>query len=188
MLVCHTPRHTRPVHPHHRTRPCGRSPHRRPLPARADEATGAFAPCEDVVEVRFLIKKHTDSKNLPDHVRRLGQLYDERTRAYGAAHDRPLAFDAEEFAALADRGFHAYRKIATWDGAPGEGGRSDKWGKSRRLQAATGSPGRFERLTNLVPPTLPRDTQSTVARSALASVASGSPVACSSGGGSSRRS
>lgn len=74
---------------------------------------------EDTAEqaLRFLIKKHADSKNLPAHVLRLGQLYDERTRAYAAAHDRPLAFDAEEFSALADRGLDAYRKIATWDGA-----------------------------------------------------------------------
>lgn len=68
--------------------------------------------------IRFLIKKHADSHNLPAHVMRLGDLWAERARAYATAHHRPLDFDSEEFSQLADHGLDAYRKIATWDGIP----------------------------------------------------------------------
>jgi len=68
--------------------------------------------------IRFLIKKHADSHNLPAHVIRLGDLWTERARAYASAHHKPLDFDSEEFTLLADHGLDAYRKIATWDGIP----------------------------------------------------------------------
>jgi hypothetical protein len=67
--------------------------------------------------LRFLIEKHPDSKNLPAHVLRLGDLYADLARDYVAAHARPLAFEEDEFVRRADRALGTYRKVATWDGA-----------------------------------------------------------------------
>jgi hypothetical protein len=67
--------------------------------------------------LRFLIQKHADSKNLPAHVLRLGDLYAEQAREYVAQHDRPLAFEEEEFVSRTDRALDTYHKVATWDGA-----------------------------------------------------------------------
>ena len=67
--------------------------------------------------LRFLIQKHADSKNLPVHVLRLGDLYADLAREYVAAHERPLAFDEDEFVGRADRALDTYHKVATWDGA-----------------------------------------------------------------------
>jgi tetratricopeptide (TPR) repeat protein len=67
--------------------------------------------------LRFLIQKHADSKNLPAHVLRLGDLYAEQAREYVANHERPLAFEAEEFLRRADRALDTYHKVAAWDGA-----------------------------------------------------------------------
>ncbi len=67
--------------------------------------------------LRFLIQKHADSKNLPAHVLRLGDFYADLARDYVAAHDRPLAFDEDDFLMLADRALDTYHKVATWDGA-----------------------------------------------------------------------
>jgi hypothetical protein len=53
--------------------------------------------------LRFLVSKHAASKNLPDHVLRLAELY---------------AALAREFAERADRALDTYRKVATWDGVP----------------------------------------------------------------------
>ncbi len=68
--------------------------------------------------LRFLVEKHADSKNLPEHILRLGDLYAELARDYVEQHARPLAFDPDEFDARADRALDMYRKVATWDGAP----------------------------------------------------------------------
>lgn len=68
--------------------------------------------------LRFLVQKHADSKNLPSHILRLADLYAQLTRQYVAAHDRPLAFDAEAFTSRADQALEMYRKVATWDGVP----------------------------------------------------------------------
>jgi hypothetical protein len=67
--------------------------------------------------LRFLVEKHADSKNLPSHILRLGDLYADLTREYVADHERPLAFDEDEFVKRADRALDTYRKVATWDGA-----------------------------------------------------------------------
>ena len=67
--------------------------------------------------LRFLIQKHADSKNLAVHVLRLGDLYADFAREYLASHDRPLAFDEDEFVRRADRALETYHKVATWDGA-----------------------------------------------------------------------
>jgi hypothetical protein len=67
--------------------------------------------------LRFLIQKHADSKNLPAHILRLGDLYADLTRDYVAAHERPLDFDEEEFTHRVDRALDTYRKVATWDGS-----------------------------------------------------------------------
>jgi len=67
--------------------------------------------------LRFLIEKHADSKNLPDHILRLGDFYAELTRDYVHARARPLAFDEDEFVGRADRALDVYRKVATWDGS-----------------------------------------------------------------------
>jgi hypothetical protein len=66
--------------------------------------------------LRFLIAKHVDSKNLPEHIMRLGDLYADLARDYVDGHERPLAFDEQDFVAFADRGLDMYRKVATWDG------------------------------------------------------------------------
>jgi hypothetical protein len=66
--------------------------------------------------LRFLIEKHADSKNLPDHIVRLADLYADVTRDYVREHERPLAFDEDEFVKRADRALETYRKVATWDG------------------------------------------------------------------------
>lgn len=66
--------------------------------------------------LRFLIQKHAESKNLPDHVLRLGDLYAAFAREYVIEHERPLAFEEEAFVARADRALDVYRKVATWDG------------------------------------------------------------------------
>jgi len=67
--------------------------------------------------LRFLIEKHADSKNLPAHILRLGDLYADQAREYVAAHERPLAFKEDEFLSRADRALDTYHKVATWDGA-----------------------------------------------------------------------
>jgi hypothetical protein len=67
--------------------------------------------------LRFLIEKHADSKNLPDHILRLGDFYAELTRDYVHARARPLAFDEDEFVGRADRALDVYRKVAAWDGS-----------------------------------------------------------------------
>ena len=67
--------------------------------------------------LRFLIRKHADSKNVPGHILALADLYADLTRDYAAAYDRPLAFDEDEFVGRADRALDAYRKVATWDGS-----------------------------------------------------------------------
>jgi len=68
--------------------------------------------------LRFLVQKHADSRNLPDHILRLGDLYADVARDYAEAHARPLAFEEDEFVQRADRALEMYRKVATWDGAP----------------------------------------------------------------------
>src|SRR2546428_11970331 len=68
--------------------------------------------------LRFLVQKHADSRNLPDHILRLGDLYADVARDYADAHGRPLAFQEDEFGQRADRALEMYRKVATWDGAP----------------------------------------------------------------------
>ena len=68
--------------------------------------------------LRFLVQKHADSRNLPEHILRLGDLYAEVARDYADAHGRPLAFEEDEFVQRADRALEMYRKVATWDGAP----------------------------------------------------------------------
>jgi len=67
--------------------------------------------------LRFLIDKHADSKNLPAHILSLGDFYADLARDYVAEHERPLAFEEDEFVRRADRALDAYRKVATWDGA-----------------------------------------------------------------------
>jgi hypothetical protein len=67
--------------------------------------------------LRFLIEKHADSKDLPLHILHLADLYADLTRDYVADHERPLAFDADEFTKRADRALDTYRKVATWDGS-----------------------------------------------------------------------
>ncbi len=65
----------------------------------------------------FLIEKHAESKNLADHIVRLGDLYAAMAHDYVDAHPQPLAFSEDEFVRLADRALDVYRKVATWDGA-----------------------------------------------------------------------
>jgi hypothetical protein len=67
--------------------------------------------------LRFLIQKHADSKNLPAHVLRLGDLYADLAREYVLHNERPLGFDEDEFVTRADLALDAYHKVATWDGA-----------------------------------------------------------------------
>ncbi len=67
--------------------------------------------------VRFLVEKHADSKNLPAHILRLGDLYADIARQYVDEHERPLAFDEDQFLTRVDRALDTYRKVATWDGA-----------------------------------------------------------------------
>jgi hypothetical protein len=67
--------------------------------------------------VRFLVEKHADSKNLPEHILRLGDLYADIAHQYVDEHARPLSFDEDEFLTRADRALDTYRKVATWDGA-----------------------------------------------------------------------
>ena len=67
--------------------------------------------------LRFLIQKHADSKELPSHILHLADFYAELARDYVAEHERPLAFDEDEFVRRADRALDTYRKVATWDGA-----------------------------------------------------------------------
>jgi hypothetical protein len=67
--------------------------------------------------LRFLIQKHADSKNLPGHILELADFYADLARDYVAEHDRPLAFEEEEFTRRTDRALDTYRKVATWDGA-----------------------------------------------------------------------
>src|SRR6266516_2580060 len=67
--------------------------------------------------LRFLIQKHADSKELPGHILHLADFYAELARDYVAEHERPLAFDEDEFVRRADRALDTYRKVATWDGA-----------------------------------------------------------------------
>jgi len=68
--------------------------------------------------LRFLIEKHADSKNLPRHILRLADLYADLAREYADTHERPRAFEEDEFVRRADRALDTYRKVATWDGAP----------------------------------------------------------------------
>ena len=67
--------------------------------------------------LRFLIEKHADSKNLPDHILGLGDFYAALARDYVDEHDRPLAFEEAEFTGRVDRALDAYRKVASWDGS-----------------------------------------------------------------------
>lgn len=67
--------------------------------------------------LRFLIEKHAESKQLADHVLRLGDFYAELAREYLEAHSRPLQFSREEFVRFVNRALDVYRKVATWDGA-----------------------------------------------------------------------
>ena len=67
--------------------------------------------------LRFLIQKHAESKNLADHILRLGDLYADFAREYVITNARPLAFKEEAFVARADRALDVYRKVATWDGS-----------------------------------------------------------------------
>lgn len=67
--------------------------------------------------LRFLIEKHADSKLLAAHVLELGDLHAAMARDWLATHDRPLAFDEDQFVVRADRALDTYRKVATWDGA-----------------------------------------------------------------------
>jgi hypothetical protein len=67
--------------------------------------------------IRFLVEKHADSKNLPEHILRLGDLSADIARQYVDEHERPLSFDEDEFLTRADRALDTYRKVATWDGA-----------------------------------------------------------------------
>jgi hypothetical protein len=68
--------------------------------------------------LRFLIRKHGESKRLPTHVLALGDLYAAQLREYVEAHDRPLEFDVREFTRHCDRALDAYQKVADWDGVP----------------------------------------------------------------------
>lgn len=67
--------------------------------------------------LRFLIEKHAESKNLPQHVLALGDFYADLAQQYATSHERALAFDEDEFQRLTDRALDIYRKVATWDGA-----------------------------------------------------------------------
>jgi len=67
--------------------------------------------------LRFLIEKHADSKNLPAHILGLGDFYAALAHDYVDEHERPLAFEEDEFTHRADRALDAYRKVATWDGS-----------------------------------------------------------------------
>ena len=67
--------------------------------------------------LRFLIQKHAESKNLADHILRLGDLYADLAREYVITNGRPLAFKEDAFVARADRALDVYRKVATWDGS-----------------------------------------------------------------------
>ncbi|TMB20073.1 MAG: hypothetical protein E6J59_09615 [Deltaproteobacteria bacterium] len=67
--------------------------------------------------LRFLVQKHADSKELPGHILRLADFYAELAREYVQSHERPLAFDEDEFVRQADRALDTYRKVSTWDGA-----------------------------------------------------------------------
>jgi hypothetical protein len=68
--------------------------------------------------LRFLIEKHAESKNLPAHILRLGDFYADLAHDYADAHERPLAFNEDDFTARADRALDVYRKVANWDGVP----------------------------------------------------------------------
>ena len=67
--------------------------------------------------LRFLVQKHADSKELPGHILRLADFYAGLAREYVQSHERPLAFDEDEFVRQADRALDTYRKVSTWDGA-----------------------------------------------------------------------
>jgi hypothetical protein len=67
--------------------------------------------------LRFLIQKHAESKNLADHILRLGDLYAAFAHEYADNNSRPLQFKEDAFIARADRALDVYRKVATWDGA-----------------------------------------------------------------------
>jgi tetratricopeptide (TPR) repeat protein len=67
--------------------------------------------------LRFLIQKHSDSKALAGHILALADLYADFARDYVRTHERPLAFEENEFVSRADRALDAYRKVATWDGS-----------------------------------------------------------------------
>jgi tetratricopeptide (TPR) repeat protein len=66
--------------------------------------------------LRFLIEKHAETKELPTHILRLGDLYADFAHEYADAHERPLDFMEDDFIARADRALDVYRKVATWDG------------------------------------------------------------------------
>jgi len=67
--------------------------------------------------LRFLIQKHADSKQLAEHILRLGDLYAAFAREYAEKNSRPLTFKEDAFIARTDRALDVYRKVATWDGA-----------------------------------------------------------------------
>jgi tetratricopeptide (TPR) repeat protein len=67
--------------------------------------------------LRFLIQKHAESKELAEHILRLGDLYADFAREYAETHSRPLGFKEDAFIARTDRALDVYRKVATWDGS-----------------------------------------------------------------------
>ena len=67
--------------------------------------------------LRFLIQKHAESKNLANHILRLGDFYADLAREYADTNSRALAFKEDAFVARSDRALDVYRKVATWDGA-----------------------------------------------------------------------
>jgi len=67
--------------------------------------------------LRFLIQKHAESKNLAEHILRLGDLYAAFAHEYADNIARPLAVKEDAFVARTDRALDVYRKVATWDGA-----------------------------------------------------------------------
>ncbi len=67
--------------------------------------------------LRFLIQKHAESKNLADHILRLGDFYADLAHEYVLENPRPLEFKEDAFVARADRALDVYRKVATWDGS-----------------------------------------------------------------------
>jgi len=87
--------------------------------------------------LRFLVEKHADSKDLPDHILRLGDLYADFARDYVHQHERPLDFEEDEFIRRADRALDVYRKVATWDGASEKPEAQGRFASLEAFKAAT---------------------------------------------------